>query len=75
MLQSIDCGYLLEPPLWGGSNVVPTIYVLSKSKKNIKHFLPNIFIFYNLQSIYVEIVDVFTLRIFSANKFVLQGYL
>ena len=31
LLQNIDCGYSLEPPL--------TIYVLSKSKKNIKIFL------------------------------------
>ena len=33
--QKIDCGYTLEPSRGGGSNVrVPTIYVLSKNKKN-----------------------------------------
>ena len=45
-LYNIDCGYLLEPPQRGGSNDVPTIYVLSKNKKkyhiftskNIIHF-------------------------------------
>ena len=30
LLQNIDCGYSLEPP-----QRVPTIYVLSKNKKNI----------------------------------------
>ena len=23
LLQNIDCGYSLEPPQWGGSNVYP----------------------------------------------------
>ena len=32
---------------------VPTIYVLSKNKKNIKHFLLKIFNFYNLGKIYI----------------------
>ena len=40
LLQNIDCGYSLEPPR------VPTIYVLSKNKKNIEIFLLKIFIFY-----------------------------
>ena len=31
LLQNIDCGYSLEPP----QRRVPTIYVLSKNKKNI----------------------------------------
>ena len=44
LLQNIDCGYSLEPPPRGGSNV-PTIYVLSKNKKNIKIFPVKIFIF------------------------------
>ena len=34
LLQNIDCGYSLEPPQRG----VPTIYVLSKNKKNIELF-------------------------------------
>ena len=40
LLQNIDCGYSLEPPLR-----VPTIYVLSKNKKNIKIFQLKIFNF------------------------------
>ena len=32
LLQNIDCGYSLEPPLRG----VSTIFVLSKNKKNFK---------------------------------------
>ena len=53
LLQNIDCGYLLEPPRRGGSNV-PTIYVLSKNKKNIKNFLLKTFNFYNLKkSLYI----------------------
>ena len=36
---------MLEPPRRGGSNVYPTIYVLSKNKKNIKNFQLKIFSF------------------------------
>ena len=36
----IDCGYSLEPPQF-----VPTIYVLSKNKKNIKFFHLKMIIF------------------------------
>ena len=28
--QNIDCGYKFEPPRQGGSNKVPTIYVLEQ---------------------------------------------
>ena len=49
LIQNIDCGYSLESPQRGGSNVVPTIYVLSKNNKNIKYFLLKIFIFYNFK--------------------------
>ena len=36
LLQNIDCGYSLEPP---------TIYVLSKNKKNIEFFMMKFSIF------------------------------
>ena len=32
--QNIDCGYMLEPPHWGGSNEYPQSMVLSRNKKN-----------------------------------------
>ena len=32
--QNIDCGYLLEPPWWGGSNEYPQSMFLSRNKKN-----------------------------------------
>ena len=32
--QNIDCGYLLEPPRRGGSNVYPQSMFWSKNKKN-----------------------------------------
>ena len=32
--QNKGCGYSLEPPRQGGSNECPTIYVLSRNKKN-----------------------------------------
>ena len=41
LLQNIDCGYSLEP----------TIYVLSKNKKNIIIFPRKIFIFYNFKNL------------------------
>ena len=33
--QNIDCGYLLEPPRWDGSNEYPQNMFLSRNKKNI----------------------------------------
>ena len=32
--QNIDCGHLLEPPCWGGSNEYPQSMFLSRNKKN-----------------------------------------
>ena len=43
LLKNIDCGYSLEPPRRGER--VPTIYVLSKNKKNIKIFPVKVLIF------------------------------
>ena len=48
LLQNIDCGYSLELGMYKPRHV-PTIYVLSKNKKNIKHFLLKIFIFLQLK--------------------------
>ena len=33
--QNIDCGYLLEPPQRGGSNLYPQSMFFSKNKKKI----------------------------------------
>ena len=38
LLQNIDCGYSLEPPRRGGSNVYPQSTFWSKNKKNTKIF-------------------------------------
>ena len=38
LLQNIDCGYSLEPPRRGGSNVYPQSMSLSINKKNINFF-------------------------------------
>ena len=32
--QNIDCGHLLEPPRWGGSDEYPQSMFLSRNKKN-----------------------------------------
>ena len=32
--QNIDCGYLLEPPRWGGSNENPQSMIWRRCKKN-----------------------------------------
>ena len=32
--QNVDCGYLLEPPQWGGSNKYPQSMFLSSNNKN-----------------------------------------
>ena len=44
LIQNIDCGYSLESPP-RRFLLVPTIYVLSKNKKNIKKFPMNFSIF------------------------------
>ena len=36
LLQNIDCGYSLEPPRRGGSNVYPQSLLSSKNKENIE---------------------------------------
>ena len=52
LLQNIDCGYSLEPPRRGGSNVYPQSMFLSKNKKNIKHFLlENFYFFYGYKNL------------------------
>ena len=51
LLQNIDCGYSLEPPRRGGSNVYPQSMFWSKNKKNIQKFLLKLFIFYNLKNL------------------------
>ena len=51
LLQNIDCGYSLEPPRRGGSNVYPLSMFRAKKKKNMKNFLLKIFNFYNLKNL------------------------
>ena len=42
--QNIDCGYSLEPPQWGSSNVYPQSMFLSRSKKdNVYHSKPQFY--------------------------------
>ena len=75
LLQNIDCGYSLEPPRRGGSNVYPqsikhrlwvlvrtasAIYVLSKNKKNIKIFLMKFSIFTGEKKISLYCMGVFS---------------
>ena len=49
LLQSIDCGYLLEPPQRAEAVLTYTHNLcLSKNKKNIKNFIMKIFNFHNL---------------------------
>ena len=38
LLQNIDCGYSLEPPRWGGSNVYPQSMFWAKIRKISKFF-------------------------------------
>ena len=38
LLQNIDCGYSLEPPRRGGSNMYPQSMFWAKIRKNIKIF-------------------------------------
>ena len=45
LLQNIDCGYSLELPHWGGSNVYPRSMFWAKIRKNITIFYLKIIIF------------------------------
>ena len=58
LLQNIDCGYSLEPPHRGGSNMYPQ-YVLSINNKNINFFPVKIFIFKTKE------VSVYYMSVFS----------
>ena len=42
--QNVDCGYLLEPPRWGGSNEYPHSMFLSWNKKiNVYPYKPQFY--------------------------------
>ena len=47
LLQNIDCGYSLELPHRGSSNVYPQSMFLSKNRKNIFFFSNEIFNFFS----------------------------
>ena len=38
-LKTINCGYLLEPPHWGGSNECPQSMFWAEIRKNIRIFI------------------------------------
>ena len=46
LLKNIDCGYLLEPPHWGGSNEYPQSMFWAEAWKISEFFYLNIFIFW-----------------------------
>ena len=46
LLENIDCGYSLEPPQWGGSNVYPKSMFKSKKRK-ILYFSSENYYFYS----------------------------
>ena len=54
LLQNIDCGYSLEPPRRGGSNVYPRSMFWSKNKKKYERFSTFFFQFLLLKtSLYI----------------------
>ena len=61
LLQNIDGEYSLEPLGEAVLKRVPTIYVLSKNKKNNKKFLLKIFNFYSLQNLCILHGQVFVM--------------
>ena len=70
-LRNKDCGYSLEPPCQGGSNVYPQSLFCAIIRKisnffllkNIKIFLLKNFNFYNLRKICILHVHVFVMQI------------
>ena len=48
LLQNIDCGYSLEPPRWGGSNVYPQFMFWAKIRKK-SHFTSDNYRFFSLE--------------------------
>ena len=63
--QNIDCGYSLEPPRRGGSNVYPQSMFLSKNKKNINIFQLKNVQFLKLKNLCIMHVQVFVMLDFS----------
>ena len=59
LLQNIDCGCSLEPPRLGSSNVYPQAMFGAKIRKNVKMYLPKIFIFTTLK-VTVYCMDMFS---------------
>ena len=53
LLQNIDCGYSLEPPRRGGSNVYPQSMFWAKIRKISKFFSGKFFIFYNFKNLFI----------------------
>ena len=60
LLQIIDCGYSLEPPRRGGSNVYPQSMFWSKNKKNSKYLLLIFFHFFATLKISVYCMGMFS---------------
>ena len=59
LLQNIDCGYSLEPPRRGGSNVYPQTMFWAKISKNLKFFHRN------FQFLLVKKISVYCMGKFS----------
>ena len=59
LLQNIDCGYSLEPPRRGGSNVYPQSMLLAKIRKKNQKVSGENFHFY-IQKISVYCMGVFS---------------
>ena len=55
LLLNIDCGYSLEPPRRGGSNVYPQFMLGAKKKEKYYFFLLKISIFYSYKNLSVYI--------------------
>ena len=60
--QNIDCGYSLEPPCRGSSNVYPQAMFLAKIRKNIFFYSAENFQFLNLKSLFLLHGQVFVMQ-------------
>ena len=61
LLQNIDCGYSLEPPRRGGSNVYPQSMFGAEIRKILKNFLMKFSIFDTENILYILRGQVFVM--------------
>ena len=65
LLQNIDCGYSLEPPRRGGSNVYPQSMFGAKIRKISIFLLLKIFTLYMYRKLHVFVMEYYNIKTYT----------